>query len=150
MVDAVNSGYHSNAVDTGVNMNSDTNGTYTALGSAIDNSVGKHLQADFELNLASVLPTAGGTIDLYLVPALPSNQTAYPDWTEATASVPENEQYYAGSFTLKANTETQEVVLRNVVLPPGAFKVATCNQSGATLAASANTLYYRPHGFASQ
>lgn len=115
---------------------------------AIDNSSNLYPIADFELVLGSAAFTgADSAVHMYLIPSL--DGTNYGDWTgNNTNTHQEHEPYYVGSFTTSGATAAQRLILRDVPLPSGLFKVGVRNRSGVALAASGNTLKYRPHTIA--
>lgn len=118
---------------------------WTNLSDAIDNSTNKYPLADFELVLGSAAFTGtDSNVSLYLVPSV--DGTNYGDWTgNVTTDKQENNPYFVGTFTTSGDTAAQRLILRNVLLPNGLFKLGVRNQSGVAFAASGNTLKYRPH-----
>ena len=86
-------------------------------------------------------PTAGATIELYLLRA--ADGTNYED---GSASVAPNAGSRVGSFPVRAVTTAQRIVVRDVPLPPGLYKALILNYAtGQAFAASGNTLKVRPH-----
>ena len=155
MVDSVNSGYKAaaqtvtwtaNGIDSTL-----TDNEWTDLSNEIDNSLNNFLFADIEVYLASVVfPDAtDNTVAVYLVPSV--DDTNYPDWTgNVTTDEVENEQYFIGSVSLPQNaTTTTRQILRNVSLPAGKFKLGLRNKAGVSLAATGNSLKWRPWQYAS-
>jgi hypothetical protein len=128
-------------------LNSLANGSSSALSAEIDNSTTKYLYADMELNLASLTPTAGGFVSLYLVPTI--DGTNYPLFDAGTSPGTANNNYFVASFTTKAAAAAQRIAMREIQLPPGKYKLAVYNGAGAALAASGNTLSWRPYNTAS-
>lgn len=126
-------------------VNSLTNDEWTDLSDAIDNSTNKYALADFELVLGSAAFTGtDSALALYIVPSV--DGTNYGDWTgNVTTAQQHHQPYYAGSFTTSGATAAQRLTLRDVPLPNGLFKVGIRNLSNVSLAASGNTLKYRPH-----
>jgi hypothetical protein len=125
-------------------LNSLANNTYSAAGSAQDNSSNHDIWADF---LATVTfgtsPTVGTSLDLYVMPALESSSQVYSDGGGAVAP---SGALYVGSFILRAVTTAQNVHVRQVPLPPGSWRVVLHNNgTGQTLAASGNTVTYRSY-----
>ena len=101
---------------------------------------------DFELVLASAAFTgADSQVELYIVPSL--DDTNYPNWTGNVATdEQENDQYFSGvTFVTSGATEAQRIVKRNVLVPPGYFKVGLRSLANVATAGSGNTLSYRPH-----
>lgn len=128
-------------------LNSLANGSASALSAEIDNSTNKYLYADMELNLASLTPTAGGYVALYLVPSV--DGTNYPLFDTGASPGTANNNYFAGSFSTKAAAAAQRIAMREIQLPPGKYKLAVYNGAGVALAASGNTLSWRPFNTAS-
>lgn len=151
MADAILSGYKA-AAQTGLSteLNSLADNGFCALSSEVDNSSTKYMMCDVEVYLASL--TAGTTgdeaVEVYIVPSVDGSN--YPDWTTGTSDAQENNQYYVGSVTIKqSGAATKRGVMRNVALPNGTFKWAVRNRVNSALAASGNTLKWRPHQYSS-
>ena len=119
-----------------------TDGEYCSLSDEIDNSTNLYAMVDLEFDLGSAAFT-GGTIGIYLVPSI--DGTNFGKWEDnvATAQV-ENEQYYVGSVTVSDETEAQNVVACDFVLPNGKYKWGFRNNTGIALNAT-NTVSWRPH-----
>lgn len=155
MVDAVLSGYKAAAqsvVFSGTQqINSLLDNEWTNLSDEIDNSLNKYMMADLELVLGSVIfPVAtDNLIEIYLVPSV--DDTNYPLWVgDVTTDAQENNIHFVGSVTCSDATEAQRLTLRSVALVPGKFKFGIRSRAGVTLAASGNTLKWRPWGYSSQ
>ena len=153
MVDSTRSGYKAAAqtvVFSGTQqIDSLTDNEWTNLSDAIDNSVNKYMFADIELVLGSAAFTGSDSaIELYLIPSV--DDTNYPDWTgNVTTDEQENNKHFIGSMTTSGSTAAQRMTLRDVELPNGLFKFGIRSRAGVSLAASGNTLKWRPHQFAS-
>lgn len=127
-----------------------TDGEWTNLSNAIDNSTNKYMMADLELVLGSVaFPAAvDNLVSFYLVPSV--DGTNYPNWVgNVTTEVQENNIHFIGSVVCSDATEAQRLVLRAVSLPPGLYKYGVRNTAGVSFAASGNTLKWRPWGYSS-
>jgi len=152
MADLTSTGYQASAASVSFSgtqtLDSLTNNEWTNLSDEIDNSTNKYVMADFYLELGSAAFTGvGSTVIVYLIPSV--DGTNYPDWTgNVTTDEQQNEQYFAFSMTTTGATEAQKITKERIAIPPGKWKVGVRNVSGVTLAASANTLYWRPHSFA--
>jgi hypothetical protein len=125
-----------------------TDNEWTDLSDEIDNSTNKYRLADLDLILGSAaFTTTDPGIEVYVVPTV--DGTTYPTWTgNTTSDAPENQRYFACWLPLKAATQAQRVVSPAdipVALPQGKFKFGVRSRANVTLAASGNTLYYRPH-----
>lgn len=125
-----------------------TDNEWTDLSDEIDNSTNKYALADLELVLGSAAFTgADSAINVYIVPTL--DGTNYPTWSgNATTDAPENEIYFSVQLPLKAATQAQRVVSnaeQPARLPNGKFKFGIRSRANVSLAASGNTLSWRPH-----
>jgi len=154
MPDATHSGYKVAAVSvawTGATQKIDSlaDNEFTNLSDEIDNSTNKYLFADLELVLGSAAFTgADSALELYLIPSV--DGTNYPDWAgNTTADQQENMKHFIGSLSTTGSTAAQRMTKRSVSLPPGKFKFAIRSRAGVSLAASGNTLKYRPWNYAS-
>lgn len=128
-------------------LNSLTTGSFSAAGPALgsDATTAADLYGDIEIVATyGTAPTAGTTIDVYLIPS--ADGTNYADGGGAVAPA---KGLMVGSGELRAVTTAQRMVIRDVPLPPGLFKVVAQNNGGQTLAATANTVKIRPHSMQS-
>lgn len=126
-----------------------TNGEWTDLSDALNNSSDLAFYEDLEIVLGSAAFTgAGSALRVYLLPSVDGSN--YPDWTgNVTSEEPENEQYYVGEVSTSQSTAAQRLVLRDIALPNGLYKYGFRNATGVTLAASGNTVSYRRHRYMS-
>ena len=117
--------------------------TGSAISSAIDNDASMWIFADIELSITyGTNPTANTLIECYIVRAIDGSN--YEDGSTTGPVVPRSG--LIGSFTLRATTSTQVMVIPMVTLPPGDFKVMVWSRtSGQTAAASGNTLKMIPY-----
>lgn len=124
-------------------LNSLANNTACAASSAIANQTNLDIYADIWLHLASWSPVAPNYATLYILEAV--DGSTYPS---ATGAVLRNQpSQILCTFPLDTTAATaQDVVVRNVLLPPGSFKLVFDNQSGATLNASGNTVKMITYG----
>ena len=109
----------------------------SAASSAIANQTNLDTYADIELVLAALSPAAPNYITLYILEAI--DGTNYPS---ATAAVLRNQpSQILCTFPLDTTAGTaQRIVVRNVLLPPGSFKVVLDNHAGVALGATLNTV----------
>ena len=124
---------------------------YTDLSDQIDNSSSKYLQADFELvvDLDVLTLNEGESLHLYIIPSVDGSN--YPEWNgNTTTNTPTNESYYAGSFVARDQDAAQRLILEDIPLPAGVFKVGIRNKCSDDTAASGHTLKWRPKSFGSQ
>lgn len=110
-------------------LNSLANGSTTALGSAWDNTSSRYMQAAGEIYLGSLTPTAGGYVQVYLVPAL--DGTNYGDIVNINM---------VAKIYPSTSTGAKRLTFESVPLGPFLYKVALLNQCGVTLASSGNTV----------
>lgn len=138
------------ALDT--DLNSDTNDTWTGLSAEFDNSTNGYMFMDIEVNLAApgtAWSGADSAYEIYIVPSV--DGTNYPDTTNTgTADEQENNQYFVGSITTQgAGTVACRQTIRGVEVPVGKWKLFGRNRTNQTLAASGNTIKWRPWGYKS-
>jgi len=154
MVDSVHSGYKAalqGVVFSGTRtLVSLADNEWCDLSDAIDNSIGKYLFADLRLELGSAAFTGtDSAVEIYLLPSL--DDTNYPDWvSDGIVDEQENNIHFIGSVTTSGTTAAQDLIIRSVALPAGKFKFGVRNRGGVALAASGNTLSWRPWQYASQ
>lgn len=110
-------------------LNSLANGSTSALGSAWDNTSSRYVQAAGEVYLGSLTPTAGGYVQVYLVPS--PDGTNYGDIVNANL---------VAKIYPSTSTGAKRLTFENVPLGPFLYKVALLNQCGVTLASSGNTV----------
>lgn len=130
---------------SGQSLDSLTDDEWTDLTDEIDNSTSKYAEADLRIPLGSAAFTGtDSVIEVYLVPSV--DGTNYPKWTgNVTTDEQQNNGFFVGSATTTGATETQELVVANIMLPPGKYKYGFRNRANVTLAASGNTPQWRPH-----
>jgi len=133
---------------SGTTLASLANNGYTSLTDEIDNNSGGsgspgYYAVDLRLVLASAAFTGGGSaIEVYLVATV--DGTNYPTWGTGTSDLQANQAKYVGQFVLTGTTAAQAEVLLNIAVPAGKYKWAFRNKGGVALAASGNTIYWRP------
>lgn len=126
------------------------NDEWTDLSDEIDNSTNKYAFADLDLVLGSAafIGTDAG-VEVYIVSTV--DGTNYPDWTGNSASdAPEQAHYFVAFLPLKAATAARRVLSASqseIELPNGKFKFGIRSRANVALAASGNTLYWRPHSY---
>ena len=124
-----------------------TDNEWTDLSDEIDNSTTKYPAAELDLALGPAAFTGSDAgIEVYIVQTV--DGTNYPDWSgNATAEAQEQVGYFVCFLPLKATTSAKRVVSpasAPVPLPQGKFKFGIRNRGNVTLAASGNTLTWRP------
>lgn len=125
-------------------LNSLADGNVCALSGEMDNGTDLAIFADVQLDLASLtISSTSAFVAVYIVPTV--DDTNYPDWTSG-AVANYHQQYCAGIIYVKnVSSATARADLSGIALPPGKYKVAVRNGCGAALAASGNTLKFRPY-----
>lgn len=121
----------------------------SALGVEFNNTVDDYLYGVFELTVTfGTNPTAGRTVDLYIIPAIDGTNYAT---TITGASGYAQSNSYAGSFPLQAVTTLQRLNVGGtgyrglLYLPPVKFKAMLINNAGVAFPASGSTLKMVPY-----
>jgi len=123
----------------GAELNGVVSGAFTALGTAYDNTANLDRWGWVELSLGSLNPTAGASVYIYLVPSVDGGT----DYDDGPASTNPAAHLLVAVMNLKTGAAAKKVVtLTPFALPPCKFKFAAKNQSGVTLAGSANDLQF--------
>jgi len=133
-------------------LDGDTNDTYSALSGEFDNSTTGYMFMDVEVYLASAdFTTPGGAdmaVEVYVVPSV--DGTNYPNYQDSgTTTSQENNQYFVGSVTVEDVNGAVRATLRGVEIPNGKWKMGVRNVTNRTLAATLNTVKWRPWGYKS-
>lgn len=123
-------------------LNSLATNAMSAASAAIANQTNLDMYVDVEVVLGSLSPTAGAYVAVYI--ALAADGTNYPAPSAADMRLSSTQLLCVIPTGVAAST-AQRVAARNVLLPPGTFKLYMDNQTGATLAASGNTLKVVPY-----
>lgn len=125
-------------------LNSLTTGSSSAVSAEIDNtqtgSSGGELYADFNLTIAAQgsARSSGASISLYMQRAM--DGTNYPAATNTTC-----DRLLYTWYLDAATTARPDLASEDVPVPGGKFKVYLVNNTGQTLAASANLVEYQLH-----
>jgi hypothetical protein len=124
------------AATTGVLQATGTNAAY-------DNSTNLRLWGDFELQCTyAVAPTAGKTVDLYLIPLSSTAGTTYAD---GSATI-QQASLYIGSWVLRNISTLHILYMRGIPLPPAKFILSVLNNGDQALTASGHTVKFLPYG----
>ena len=119
---------------------------WTNFSDSISNS-SNYVMADFECVLESAAFTANDQVNLYIIPILDATD---PDWTGNVATEEQqNEQYFVGAFVTTGDTNAQRIMLRNIPLPPGSFRIGVRNKTAVSFTAQNNVINWRPHSYQS-
>lgn len=118
------------------------NNTASAASSAVANQTNLDIYTDWEINLASLSPTAGAFVAVYIMLAV--DGTNYPAPSGADMRLQTAQLLFSAPLSLTAAT-AQRIAVRNIVIPPGTFKIILDNQAGVALGATGNTLKMNPY-----
>ena len=116
-------------------LNALANGAFTGIGTEINNSVNLDQWGVFDIVLASLTPTAGAYLKLYLVQCI--GGTTYEDAPSSTNPGYHMEVAVVSVTTGAAAKRIQTAAFR---LPLGKFKVVLLNGAGVALGATLNTV----------
>lgn len=128
-------GYTSQGNVLTTELNSLGNGSYSAVGPAYDNTTNKDQYAALQIDLASLNPTAGAYLQLFLV-ASPGG-TNYED---APASTNPGYHMAIDAMSVTTGSATKRIVSPLFKIPPGKWKFVLLNKTAVALAASGNTV----------
>jgi hypothetical protein len=125
-------------------LNALANNTMTAASTAVANQTNLDLLVDVEVVLASLSPAAGAYVAIYVLEAVDGSN--YPTPSDADLRLMSTSLLVVIPLGVAAAT-AQRVVARNVVIPPGTFKVKLDNQAGVALGATLNTVKFLPYDY---
>lgn len=115
----------------------------TGTNAAYDNSSNLYFWADFELDVTfGSAPTAGKTVDIYLIPLAQAGGTTY--WDSDLSAVPG--ALFIGSFPVRNVNTAQIVGFRGVPIPPQKFIILLKNSTDQAFPASGSKLYMNTYG----
>lgn len=120
-------------------LNSVSNNTLTASASSFDNTTNLNLYADIEINLASLSPSAGAYISLFIAESV--DGTNFPSQSLADFQLTATQNLITLPIGTTAAT-AQRICCRQVVIPPAKFFIYFMNQTGVALGASGNTVKF--------
>lgn len=118
-------------------LNSLATATDSAASSAISNGTNLALLMDISLNLGSFNPSGTPFLEIHLLP-LSGDGSTYADKSAATL---------VDTIQVKTGSSAKVAEAIGIPVPPGDYKLIIVNQTGASLAASANTAYYRLYDY---
>lgn len=116
-------------------LNALANGAFTVAGTAFDNTTNLDEWAAVDIVLASLNPTAGANLLIFLVQSL--DGTTYEDAPSATN--PGSHQQVA-QVSLTTGSAAKRIQSKPFRIPPGKFKLVLKNQSNVALGATSNTV----------
>jgi hypothetical protein len=125
-------------------LNSLANNTMSAASSTIGNDTNLDIFVDVEVVLASLSPTAGAFVAIYILEA--PDGSNFPAQSDADLRLTTSQLLVAIPIGTTAAT-AQRVVARNVVIPPGKFQIKLDNQTGVALNASGNTVKFLAYDY---
>ena len=128
----------------GTGLNSLTSGTMSAASSTISNQTNLDIYVDAEILLASLSPTSGAYVALYILESIDGSN--FPAQSDADLRLTGTQLLCAVPIGTTAST-AQRVAVRNLVIPPGAFQIKLDNQTGVALNASGNTVMFNAYDF---
>lgn len=117
-------------------LNSLADGAFSAAGTEYDNSAGLHRFGMCEINLASLNPTAGAYLQLFMIAAY--DGTNYPD---APSSTNPGLQYLCTPIlNVTTGSATKRIMTPVFALPPAKIKFVLFQDVNVAFAASGNTV----------
>ena len=125
-------------------LNSLGSGSQSAASAAVANQTNLDIYVDIEVVLGALSPTTGAYVALYILEAV--DGTNYPAQSAADLRLTTSQLLVSIPIGTTAST-AQRVVARNVMIPPGSFKIILDNQTGVALAASGNTVKFNAYDF---
>jgi len=120
-------------------LNSLANGSQASSSATYANQTNLDLYADIEVLLASLSPSTGAYISLYVLESI--DGTNFPAQSAADLRLTSTQLLCTIPIGTTAAT-AQRVVVRNVLLPPAVFTLVLDNQTGVALNASGNTVKF--------
>jgi hypothetical protein len=126
-------------------LNSLTDNEYADLSDEIDNGTTLYYAVELRFVIASAafITPADCGMEVYLIRS--ADGTNYPTWTgNTTTDQAHNSPFYVGYAPFTGTTAAQAFVLGDILLPSGKYKWAVRNRGNVSLAASGNTIYWRP------
>jgi hypothetical protein len=115
-------------------LNSLANGGFSAVSGIYDNTTNLDEWAAFMIDLASLTPTTGAYLQVFLIDSI--DGTTYED---AASSTNPGAHQLVATVSLTAAVGARKAITAPFRLPPGKMKWVLKNASGVALASSANT-----------
>ncbi len=125
-------------------LNSLANGAFSAYGTEINNATGLHTYGWLDVVLASLNPTSGASMTLFMVPTY--DGTNYPDVPSTTNPAA---QFIVQTIDVATGSAAKRVGTGTFRIPPFKVKFVLLNSTNVALGASSNTvtLYTSEQGF---
>jgi len=116
-------------------LNALANGAYSSLGTEYDNSTGLYLYGALLINLASLTPTTGAYLQVFMAEAI--DGTNYEDAPSST-----NPGYHMmlPLASVATGSATKRLTVFRFDLPASKIKFALLNGTGVSLGATSNTV----------
>lgn len=118
-------------------LNSLTTGSLTGVSANIANGTNLALLMDISLNLGSFNPSGTPYLEIHLQPLSGDGST----------NADQSAQTLVATIQVTTGASAKVALAVGIPVPPGDFKLNIKNVTGATLAASANTAYYRLYDY---
>lgn len=115
-------------------LNSLGNGAYSGLGTEFDNTSNLDQYASCHIHLASLNPTAGAYIQLFLVQELAAT------YEDAPSSTNPGYDKSVAVMSVTTGSAAKEIATPWFRIPPGKFKLVLLNATNVALGASGNTV----------
>ena len=125
-------------------LNSLANNTMSAASATYANQTNLDLYVDIEVVLASLSPTAGAYVSIYVLESV--DGTNFPAQSDADLRLTSTQLLCVIPVGTTAAT-AQRVTARNILLPPAAIQFKLDNQTGVALNASGNTVKILPYDY---
>jgi len=116
----------------------------TVVSATYANQTNLDLYCDVEVNLASLSPTAGAYVSIYILAAIDGSN--FPAQSAADLRLTTTQLFCTVPIGTTAST-AQRVAVRNLLLPPQPVQFVFDNQTGATLNAAGNTVKIDAYSF---
>ena len=125
-------------------LNSLNPSTMSAASATYANQTNLDLYCDVEVNLASLSPTTGAYVALYVLCAIDGSN--FPSQSDADLRLTSSQLLCVIPIGTTAST-AQRVAARNILLPPEPVQFKLDNQTGVTLNASGNTVKINAYSY---
>jgi hypothetical protein len=125
-------------------LNSLANNTMSAASATYANQTNLDLYVDIEVVLASLSPSAGAYVSIYVLESV--DGTNFPAQSDADLRLTSTQLLCVLPIGTTAAT-AQRVTARNILLPPAAIQFKLDNQTSVALNASGNTVKILPYNY---
>jgi hypothetical protein len=118
----------------GTELNSLANGGFSAVSGIYDNTTNLDEWAAFVIDLASLTPTTGAYLQIFLIDSLDGT-----NFEDAASTTNPGIQQLVATVSLNVSASVKRAITAPFRLPPGKMKWVVKNSAGVAFAASANT-----------